>query len=421
MKQFVYASSDQGLSDQEIRVALIRSLSSLDPKKVLLVPPDITRYYSKAGTITNLYYHILTDSGVHVDIMPALGTHDPMTETECQDMYGDIPFECFLVHDWRHDVIDIGTVPKDHVRTYTDGLWQDDVPIEVNRIIMDESYDLILSIGQVVPHEVIGMANHSKNILVGLGGSKTINRSHMIGAVYGMEKMMGKDHTPVRKVLDEALETFLKDRPIVFVLTVTTAPENIIRTHGLFIGDERAVLEAAVELSQKKNITFLEEGIDTCIVTLDPKEFKSTWLGNKAIYRTRMAIKDGGNLIILAPGITKFGEDHRIDELIRTYGYKGTAQVMTLFKTEKDLQDNMGVAAHLIHSSSDGRFSITYAVKAIAKEAILQVGFIAADYDEMMATYDVSHLKEGLNVVSGKTVFFIHNPALGLWIDKSRF
>lgn len=421
MKQFVYASSPQGLSDQEIKDALIRSLATLDLKKVLIVPPDITRYYSKAGTITNIYYHVLTGIGVHVDIMPALGTHDPMSEEECQDMYGDIPFDRFLVHDWRNDVIDIGTISKEHVSLYTDGLWHDDVPIEVNRIIMDETYDLILSVGQVVPHEVIGMANHSKNILVGLGGSKTINSSHMIGAVFGMEKMMGKDHTPVRKVLDEALVSFLKDRPIVFVLTVTTAPKNVIRTHGLFIGDERAVLEEAVRLSQEKNITFLDEGIDTCVVTLDPKEFKSTWLGNKAIYRTRMAIKDGGNLIILAPGITKFGEDHRIDQLIRTYGYKGTEQVMTLFKAEKDLQNNMGVAAHLIHSSSDGRFSITYAVKTITKEEIASVGFIPADYDEMMELYDVSNLKEGMNVVRGKNIFFIQNPALGLWIDKSRF
>jgi nickel-dependent lactate racemase len=421
MKRSIVSQNPEGLSFEEIRDALAAFLEPLDLKKVLIVPPDITRYYSKAGTITNIAWHMLTSRGVKVDIMPALGTHDPMREEECADMFGDIPFERFLVHDWRRDVVSLGSVPAETVSAFSEGLWNDPVEIEVNRAVMDPSYDLIFSVGQVVPHEVIGMANHSKNILVGLGGSRTINSSHMIGAVYGMEKMMGKDHTPVRKVLDEASRLFLSDRPIVYALTVTTAQGSLVRTHGLFIGDERAVLEEAVLLSQKKNITFLEEGIDTCVVTLDPKEFRSTWLGNKAIYRTRMAIRDGGNLIILAPGVTKFGEDARIDRLIRTYGYRGTDRVMDLFKKEKDLQDNMGVAAHLIHSSSDGRFSVTYAVKAISKEEIEAVGFIAADHDSMEKAYDVDNLREGMNIIDGKKVFFISNPALGLWIDKTRF
>ena len=111
--------------------------------------------------------------------------------------------------------------------------------VEINRRLLDPSYDLILSVGQVVPHEVIGMSNHAKNIFVGVGGSEMINRTHMVGAVYGMERMMGKDHTPVRKVFDYALEHFLPDKNIVFVLTVTTAPKDKICTHGLFIGRKR--------------------------------------------------------------------------------------------------------------------------------------------------------------------------------------
>ncbi|MBP1553294.1 MAG: DUF2088 domain-containing protein, partial [Oscillospiraceae bacterium] len=306
----------------------------------------------------------------------------------------------------------------------TEGLWHESVAVEVNRLVMDEKYDIIISPGQVVPHEVIGMANHSKNLFVGVGGSQMINSSHMVGAVYGMERMMGKDHTPVRKILDYSLEKYLKDKPIIFVITVCTAPEGNIRTHGMFIGDTRKVLEAAVELAQEKNIDFVETGIKKCVVYLTPDEFKSTWLGNKSVYRTRMAIADGGELIVLAPGIERFGEDPVVDQLIRKYGYRGRINTLEQFEKpeNQDLRDNMGAAAHLIHGSSDDRFKITYAVKNITKEEVESVGFAAADYDEMIKRYNPETLKYGYNTLpDGEEIYYIPNPALGLWINKEKF
>lgn len=422
MNIFLEATKPTGLTDIEIKNALLKSVEGKELDKVLLVPPDFTRFHSNAGLITNYYYHYFIDHHIEVDILPALGTHIAMTKDECKEMYGDIPFEKFLYHNWRTDVINIGDVPSDYISEITEGIWNKPVSCEVNQLIMDESYDLILSIGQVVPHEVIGMANHSKNILVGCGGKKTINQSHMIGAVYGMERMMGKDHTPVRKVLDYAMTHFLNKRPIVFVLTVTTAPQGSIQTHGLFIGNQRNVLEKAIVLAQKKNINFLEKGIKKCIVYLDPKEFKSTWLGNKSIYRTRMAIETGGELIVLAAGITKFGEDPIIDQLIRKYGYCGRLKVLDLFHDNEDLQLNMSAAAHLIHSSSDDRFKITYAVKNIAKTEVEGVHFAAVDYDETVKKYNPEKLSPGWNnMPDGEEVFYVPNPALGLWIDKNRF
>lgn len=422
MDIFLTANNQSGLSDEEIKLALRQSVEGKNLRKVLLVPPDFTRFHSNAGVITNYYYHLFRDRQIEVDVLPALGTHEAMTSAECHEMYGDIPFEKFLYHNWRSDVVRIGEVPAKYIKNITEGLWDKPVACEVNRLIMDESYDLILSIGQVVPHEVTGMANHAKNILVGCGGLQTINQSHMIGAVFGMERMMGKDHTPVRKVLDYALEHFLSKRPIVFVLTVTTAPEGKIRTHGLFISEKRKGLEEAIALSQKKNINFVDEAIKKCIVYLDPQEFKSTWLGNKAIYRTRMAIADGGELIVLAPGISKFGEDPMIDSLIRKYGYCGRLNVLNLFKANEDLQKNMSAAAHLIHGSSDGRFSITYAVKNMKQSDIEKVNFKYADYDEASQRYSPEKLHPGWNILSdGEKIFYIANPALGLWIDKNRF
>ncbi len=288
---------------------------------------------------------------------------------------------------------------------------------------MDLAYDLILSVGQVVPHEVIGMANHAKNLFVGVGGSDMINKSHMVGAVYGMERMMGKDHTPVRKILDYAWTHYLSQCPLQFVLTVCTAAEDRIFTHGLFIGDTRKTLEDAIALSQGKNITFVKKGIQKCVVWLDPSEFTSTWVGNKAIYRTRMAIADGGELIVLAPGVDKFGEDAQVDSLIRKYGYRGREYILNEFhKPENaDLRENMGAAAHLIHGSSDGRFQINYAVKNISSKEIENVGFCSADYDQIAARYNPKTLCSGYNCVDGEEIYFIPNPALGLWINEEKF
>ena len=414
------AQSNISLTEGEITQALKESLKDKNLKKVLLIPPDITRFHSNAGFITNTYYHLLKAS-CKVDILPALGTHKAMTSDEMTEMYGDIPQENFIVHQWREDIVNIGEVPASFISEITDGLWNEKVIIEINKLILDKSYDLILSIGQVVPHEVIGMANHSKNLFVGCGGQSTINPSHMIGAVYGMERMMGQDHSPVRKLLDYALTHFTQDLPLCFVLTVTTALNNKINTHGLFIGDTRKSLEDAIKLSQEKNINFVQTGLKKVIVYLDPKEFKSTWLGNKAIYRTRMAIADGGELIILAPGITQFGEDRKIDSLIRKYGYIGRLKVLEAFHKNIDLQENMSAAAHLIHGSSDDRFKIIYAVKKITKDEIESVNFNALDYDEVIIKYPLDQLKEGFNLINNEEVYFISNPALGLWINKEKF
>ena len=351
MEQFYYAKDESGLSREEIRAALQASLEGRTVKKALIIPPDFTRFHSQAGLITNIYYHLLTDAGCQVDVMPALGTHEPVSKEQWPVMFGDVPYENMIVHDWRHDVVKIGEVPASYLEEITEGLWHDPVSVEVNRRIMDESYDLIISPGQVVPHEVIGMANHSKNLFVGVGGSDMINKSHMVGAVYGMERMMGKDYTPVRKIFDYGMEQFLNKRPILFVLTVCTAPQGESIMHGMFVGEGRNCLTEAVKLAQEKNIDFVEHGIKKCVVYLDPTEFKSTWLGNKSIYRTRMAIADGGELIVLAPGVSKFGEDAQCDKLIRKYGYKGRLHTLEEFNTpeNQDLRDNMVAAAHLIH------------------------------------------------------------------------
>ncbi len=409
----MYLKNDVGIEMQSLYGAVEKSLEDKSIKKVLILPPDYTRMYSGAGILTKMYYDCLKDRCT-VDIMPALGTHEPMTRGECEAFFGkDVPFEKILVHNWRSDVVKIGEVPAEFVSEVSDGLVKDSIDVEVNRRIVDKSYDLIISVGQVVPHEVVGMANYSKNIFVGCGGSSMINSSHMLGAFYGMERVMGRDFSPVRRVFDYAEQHFLKDVPLMYVLTVTTNDGDKTNIHGLFIGRARELFEMAVEQSREKNLTKVDAPLKKVVVNLDPREFKSTWLGNKAIYRTRMAIANGGELIILAPGIKKFGEDAENDRLIRKYGYVGRERVLELVRENADLRENLSVAAHLIHGSSDGRFKITYAAENMSPEEITSVNYSYMPYHKAYELY--GNLKDGMHNINGEQIYYISNPALGLW------
>lgn len=422
MLYYARGSKEDNISPDEVRAALSGVFDAMGPKRrVLAIPPDFTRLNSYAGPITEMVYDYFGEA--LTDVMPALGTHSPMTDSQIATMFGHTPRELFRVHDWRNDVVTVGEVPASYVNEVSEGRLDYTWPAQVNKLLLDPSFDLILSIGQVVPHEVIGMANYTKNIFVGVGGSEGINKSHFIGATYGMERIMGRAKSPVRDVMEYARQNFIKDLPIVYVQTVLAKnAEGVMELKGLFIGDDFECFRKAAELSLETNFIMVEKPIRKCIVWLDPEEFKSTWLGNKSVYRTRMALADGAELIVLAPALKEFGEDKTIDGLIRKYGYKGTPHTLEATNANKDLQDNLGASAHLIHGSSEGRFQITYCPgPGMSREEIESVGFAYADLDETMARYNVASLKDGWNVVGGEEIYYISNPALGLWAHPDRF
>ena len=419
MNQFIRADQKEGLSNDQILAEIKKFFADKsDLKKVLLVPPDITRLNAYAGPITIMIYDLLKDK-CEVEVMPALGTHMPMTEAELAFMYPGIPYDRFRVHNWRTDVVKIGDVPMDFVEEISENRFHEGIEVEINKRIVDPSYDLILSIGQVVPHEVAGMANYSKNIFVGCGGKKMIDRSHMISALYGIERVMGVDGTPTHKLFDYVSDKFLKDRPIFYLLTVTaTDADDIVHVQSLAIGNKREIFEKSIVVSQESNFDFLEKPIKKAVVYLKPEEFRTTWVGNKSIYRTRMAMADGGELIVIAPGLKQFGEADIQDHLIRKYGYVGFEKVGKLVEENEDLRDNYGVAAHLIHGSSEGRFTITYAPGFLTREEIESVNFNYMPLEEALRRYPVDKMKEGENLINGEEVFYISNPALGLWAYK---
>jgi len=420
MIYFQQADENVSLTPEDLKAGLGAAMDKLGAaSKVLAIPPDITRFYSRAGELTRYAYEYYGDR--LTDILPALGTHFAMTDAEIDRMYGNVPHDLFRVHDWRNDLVTLGRVPSEYVQKVSEGKVDYDWPAQVNQLLVNGGHDLILSIGQVVPHEVVGMANYNKNIFVGTGGAEGINKSHFLGAVYGMERMMGRADTPVRRVLNYASDHFAKDMPIVYVLTVVSATDEGQVTRGLFIGDDAECFEKAAELSLKVNFKMLDEPLKKVVVYLDPYEFKSTWLGNKSVYRTRMAMADGGELIVLAPGLKEFGEDKEIDRLIRKYGYVGTEKVLQLIAENAELRNSLSAAAHLIHGSSEGRFNITYCPGHITREEIESVNFAYADLNDMMNRYDPKKLKDGFNTVEGENIFFISNPAMGLWSWKERF
>lgn len=421
-------STEKVFTKAELKTALHQAFDKIGPKKrILILPPDITRFHSRAGEITGIAYNYYRDAVKA--IMPALGTHVPMTKAEIRKMFGDVPPTLIRDHDWRNDVVTLGEIPEHTLEKISEGKVSYSWPVQVNKLLLEGDFDLILSIGQVVPHEVIGMANYTKNIFVGIGGQDGINKSHYLGAAYGMERIMGRTDNPVRYIMDEAYEQFGQDLPVVFIQTVIgagtisagTESPGELAMKGLFISEDRTAFEQASELALKVNFTMLEKPLNTVVVYLDPEEFRSTWLGNKSIYRTRMALADGGHLIVLAPGVSTFGEDPEIDRLIRKYGYKGTDTVLSQVEAQDDLKQNLSAAAHLIHGSSDDRFSITYCPGGLSREEIESAGYQYGDIENMMELYKPQEKQDGFCTVNGKEVYFISNPALGLWACRERF
>ncbi len=417
---FAEGSPTADLTDDDLKAALTETFDRLGPReRVLALPPDFTRANSMAGPLTCMTYEYFGRR--LTDVMPALGTHHPVADWQLDRMFPGLPKDLIREHDWRNDVVTIGEVPAEFVAEVTEGICTRAWPTQLNRLVWEGGHDLILSIGQVVPHEVVGMANYNKNLFIGTGGEAGINESHFIGAAYGMERMMGRVDTPLRRILNYAQDHFCTQLPLVFIQTVIgPRSDGTLAVRGLYIGDDVECFERAAELSVEVNFTILDEEPKKMVVYLDPEEFHSTWVGNKAVYRTRMAIADDGELIVLGPGVRTFGEDSQIDAMIRKYGYRTTGEVMQFIEETDDLPKNLSAAAHLIHGSSEGRFRITWCPGDLTRREIESVGYAYADLDEMLARYDPEKLHEGFNDLPGERIYYISNPALGLWAYRGR-
>ena len=405
----------------ELLDAMLERLGPM--RRVLLLPPDGTRAHSGAGELTAMLHERLAGRA-HVAIMPALGTHAPMTRAEIERMFPGVPPSLFQVRCFRSGLHRLGTVPASFIRTISEGRMEVPIACEVDRLLVEGGWDRILSIGQLVPHEVAGISNHNKNLYIGAGGRDTINKTHFLGAVYGMERIMGRARSPVRAVFDYADEHLASALPeVTYLLTVRAlAAGGRLVTRGLFAGEGSACFHRGADLCRRVNMSLLDRPLQRCVVWLDPAEYRSTWLGNKAIYRTRMAMATGGELVVLAPGVSRFGEDPGIDRLIRRHGYRGTAETLASVGRDAELADDLSAAAHLIHGSSEGRFTVRYAAGGLSREEVESVGFAWGDLDELVHRYEPARLQEGwTRTPGGEEIFFVSNPALGLWGLRAQF
>jgi nickel-dependent lactate racemase len=390
-------------------------------KRVLLLPPDLTRAHSGAGWITETIYNLLPKT-CDTHVIPTLGQHRPHTREENAWMFGSIPHERIHPHDWRGGVTHVGDIPADLVKEKTGGVADWKIPVDLNTMLMNEKWDLIVNIGHVVPHEVLGFANHNKNYFIGLGGKDTICAAHMASATYGIENNLGNLITPTRALFNWAEDKFLGHLPDVYLQVVMQRdPNNKLVHSGVYVGDDLETYLQAARRSKSQNITVFEEPVKKIVAVMQADEFRSTWVANKAVYRTRMAMADGGELLILAPGLERFGEQDDVDRFIRKYGYCGTPKCMKMYKDNDDMKDLAHATAHLLHGSSEGRFTIRYAPGHLTADEIEGVNFEYADLTEMLKRYDPARLKEGWNTMpDGEKIYYISTPSAGLWATRAK-
>jgi nickel-dependent lactate racemase len=409
-----------GFTEQAVDHALKNIHPS--PKRVLLLPPDITRAHSGAGYITERLYQVFTKMGAEVHVIPTLGQHVPHTPEQNKWMFGSIPEERIHAHDYKNGCTVLGEVPAEFVKRVTDGIVDWAMPVVVNKMVVEGDWDIIMNVGHVVPHEVLGFANHNKNYIIGLGGKETLCASHTMAACCGIENNLGSLVTPLRACFNYAEEHFLNKLPDCYLMVVMRYNEQGSLAHsGFFVGDDLDTYLDAARLSRSQNVTIVDEPIKKMVAVMQGDEFYSTWVANKAVYRTRMAMADGGELLIIAPGLKRFGEQPEIEAIIRKYGYVGTDRVMQLWKENADLQDFANGTAHLINGSSEGRFDIAYAPGSVSKGDIELVNFKYADLQETLARYNPDSLTTGWNTMSdGEEVFFISTPSAGLWTTKEK-
>ena len=392
-----------------------------DPKRVLLLPPDITRGHSQAGKITEELYKIFSPTA-DVHVIPTLGQHVPHTPEQNRWMFGSIPEERIHAHDWRGGSRKIGEIEAEFVKNITGGRADWAIPIELNTMLLDGKWDLIINVGHVVPHEVLGFANHNKNYFIGLGGKDCICASHLMAACCGIESNLGNLITPLRACFNEAEKRYLGHLPDCYLQVVMAYDKTGTLVHtGVFAGDDLETYLAAAKASRAQNITIVDKPLKKVVAVMQGDEFYSTWVANKAVYRTRMAMADGGELLIIAPGLKRFGEQPEVDSFIRKYGYVGTERVMSQYKNSAEMQDLAHATAHLLHGSSEGRFTIRYAPGQLTKAEIEQVNFEYADFAETVARYNPETLKNGFNKMpDGEEIYFISTPSAGLWATAER-
>ncbi len=416
-------SNRDGISPEVLSDFIAELSIDIKAKKIAIVAPDYSRLASQSGIIADA---LLRHFGERIAaILPALGTHVAMSKEEKREVFSTFSPNQFIDHDFLNNVNHVGTIPKGDVEEATeiDDLYE--LPFYVNSSLIDGSFDLLISVAQLLPHEVIGISGGSKNILIGLGGRPTIEVSHYVSALWGIERTLGNPETPLRRLLNRGLEMLLqKSPPILFLNTVLNPNKQADRRlihigAGLVTKDQPidSTFASAAQVAVETNIFDLKAKFNEVIAYLEPKIYRSTWIGNKAIYRSRLLIADNATLRVVAPGVDRFGEDPSIDDTLRRYGYRGYEAIRQM-KVDGALDGNLAAAAHILHSSTFDRFKVEYVAPKLGREEMEAVGFLYGEGDAISGGQSQpSHDGEEdvLYEVDDDGRLHIYHPGVALW------
>lgn len=323
-------------------------------ERVLAIIPDKTRD-DNTHVLFPIATEFLTKRGVaSFDALVAQGTHPPMSETQkCTKIGADTFAGQLFDHRWDDptELITLGELSAETVKELTNGLIENAVPVSINKLLAPGIYDTVLVFGATVPHEVAGFAGGAKYFFPGVAGPELTHTTHWLGALAGIENIIGQVDTPTRRLIEAATD-LIEARIISLNTVVSRTSDDELVTYALFTGDIREAFRRAAEVSRQVHIRYTGRKYKKVVALLDP-HYDELWVGGKASYKLGAIIEEGGELIIYAPHLTRLSETH--GALIEKYGYAPLESVRDMLGISQELRENLCIAAHLAHVAYAGR------------------------------------------------------------------
>ncbi len=342
------------LGEPEIRNICARAFieEPLDNKKVLFIIPDNTRS-GPVDRIFRILYEHLIDTVAKMDFLIALGTHPPLSESAINQRLGVTTEERrtkfsrtrIYNHAWNdpNQLISVGTLSSDEVRQISDGMIDQDVNITINKMVLD--YDVLIIVGPVFPHEVVGFSGGNKYLFPGIAGQEIIDMFHWLGALITNPAIIGKKYTPVREVVNRAAGMVPVKR-LCFSMVVSGK-----ELAGLFFGTPEYAWEQAADLSDRVHIVYKDHPFKS-VLSCAPEMYDDLWVGGKCMYKLEPVVADGGELIIYAPHINEISATH--GKIIRKIGYHTRDYFLNQPEKFRDIPG--GVMAHSTHVRGIGSY-----------------------------------------------------------------
>lgn len=342
------------LSDQDVHAIVAEALSRADVagKRVLMIVPDSTRT-APVGLMFRTVHDLIGEKTAALDVMIALGTHPPMTDDEInrrleitqEERTGKYGRVRMLNHSWDDpaSLTSLGTIPAREIGELSGGLFEMDVPVTINRAVHD--YDLLMIVGPVFPHEVVGFSGGNKYLFPGISGAEILNFFHWLGAVITNPRIIGHKWTPVRRVVDRAAA---------MVPTAKMAFCMVVHGHklaGLYAGTPEDTWSQAADHSSRVHIIEKEHPFKT-VLSCAPLMYDEMWVGGKCMYKLEPVVADGGELIVYGPHIAEISKVHGAP--IRKIGYHTRDYFLKQWDRFKD--EPWGILAHSTHVRGVGTY-----------------------------------------------------------------